>query len=201
MLNVYLVICQSYTFRHLRNKLDTIKYYTYLQNYISAIISVIFAVFAFFSLALGTPIPEYVNGLRYVATSGLFATSFIYIVFLSRGNNLLSEKDFDTITPNFANVILHYLCPAISFISFVAFERYLALDSGIWTGIVTIPSCVYWAVYLLLTVCKAWKQPYDFSSPSSKKNSKKKNDLIEILTFILIPASFVLISFLIWNVK
>ena len=91
-------------------------------------------------------------------------------------------------------MLLHYVCPAVSLLSFAVFERSIGLSSDIWTGLTAIPSCVYWVVYWILSAAKLWEEPYDFTS-------KGKNNLVEILTFVLIPLSFMAISFVLWNIK
>ena len=59
--------------------------------------------------------------------------------------------------------------------------------------LVAIPSCLYWIIYLILSSLKLWKEPYEFS--------KSKNKIYDILLFIGIPISFILISFVLWNVR
>ena len=75
------------------------------------------------------------------------------------------------------------------------FERHIDLTNDIWTGIVAIPSCTYWIVYIVLSKTKLWEEPYDFTEAS------KKNNILEILTVLLIPLSFIAISFVLWNIK
>ena len=100
---------------------------------------------------------------------------------------------FDNISGKKANILLHYLCPVISLISFIVFEKNIILNEGIWTMLVAIPSCLYWVIYLILTITKLWDEPYDFST--------KSNKLWDILLIVLIPISFIIISFIIWNVR
>lgn len=137
--------------------------------------------------------------MRYIATTGLIATMFIYVVFLSSKNkNLMSEKDFISgFSPKKANFILHYFCPVISLLSFVIFERQIILTQSEWTGYVAIPSCLYWIIYAILSATNLWEEPYDFTSTKEKK----KNTLLEALVMMSIPLSFILISYILWNIK
>ena len=48
-----------------------------------------------------------------------------------------------------ANIILHYICPILSLVSFLLFEREIKISNGIWTAIVAIPSCIYWITYII----------------------------------------------------
>lgn len=50
-------------------------------------------------------------------------------------------------------------------------------------------------VYIILTKTKLWKEPYNFAS------SDKKNKFIEVLTILLLPLSFIAISFILWNIR
>lgn len=198
ILNLILVACEIWTFFKLRRKTDIIKYYTYLQNFLALVVSAVFSVYLVIALFGSGTVPEFVRGLRYIATCGLVATTFIYVVFLS-GNrqNVMGEQDFiASFSPKAANFILHYFCPAVSLLSFLVFERQLPLTQGQWTGLAAIPSCLYWVVYLILSAAKLWKEPYDFTPANGKKNP-----FLEVLTMISLPLSYILISFILWNIK
>jgi len=199
VLNLIIIGCEIYILSKINNKKDIIKYYTYLQNFLALIISIVFSIYLFINIFLNISIPEYIKGLRYVATCGLIATMFIYVVFLSRNDkNVLSDSDFiDNFNPKKANFILHYFCPVISLLSFVIFERQIVLNTPEWTGYVAIPSCLYWIIYLILSTTKLWEEPYDFSTPKGKK----KNVLVDIAVMASLPISFILISFILWNLK
>lgn len=197
ILNLVILGCELYALGHIKGKLNILKYYTYLQNFLSLIISFVCSVYLTISIISGKTMPEFVIGLRYVATCGLVVTMFIFIVFLGNGKKIaITEDDFlSGFSPKKANIIFHYVCPMVSLLSFVVFERQVDLTNDIWTGIVAIPSCTYWIVYIVLSKTKLWEEPYDFTAAS------KKNNLLEILTVLLIPLSFIAISFVLWNIK
>lgn len=197
ILNLIIVGCEIWILSKIRNKVNIIKYYTFLQNFISLIIGIIFCVYLVIAIFFEGTIPQFIKGFRYIATSGLIATMFIYVVFLSQNSkNLMNEKDFiSKFNPKVANFVLHYFCPIISLLSFVVFERQIVLNQPEWTLYVMIPSCLYWIIYLILSVTGLWKEPYDFSL------SKNKNKFIEIITMISLPLSFILISYVLWNIK
>lgn len=197
-LNLILIACEIWTFSKLRRKTDIIKYYTYLQNLLALMVSILFSVYLVVALFGSGAVPEYVRGLRYVATCGLAAATFIYVLFLSPNKqNVMSEQDFiSDFSPKTANFLLHYFCPAVSFLSFVVFERQLPLTESIWTGLAAIPSCLYWVIYLILSAAKLWKEPYDFTPANGRKNA-----FLEVLTMAALPLSYILISFILWNIK
>lgn len=195
LFNVIIIISEIYVLSRLKKKRELFKYYTYLQNFLCLIVSIIFCVYIMGNMISDLVIPEYVRGLRYVVTTGLIFTSFIYIILLSPNkNNVISNKDFKGIKGSTANIVLHYLSPLLSLISFVVFERNIDLDTNIWTLLVAIPSCLYWIIYLILSITKLWEEPYDFSS-------KKNNKLLDLLIIICIPLFFIIISFILWNIR
>lgn len=188
ILNIIIVICELVVLSRLNKKKDILKYYTYLQNFLCLIVSIIFCIYCIGSEV----IPEYVRGLRYIVSTGLIFTTFIYILLSTNKDNKISDKDFKGIKGSTANIVLHYLCPILSLISFIWFERSICLSNSIWTLLVAIPSCLYWIVYFILSVTKLWKEPYDFST---------KNKVVDSLMVIMIPISFIIISIILWNVR
>lgn len=197
IINIIIILCEVVTLFHIKNKRDILKYYTYLQNFIALVVSLIFSVYAIGHLTSDAVIPEFVKGLRYIATCGLVATTAIFVIFLGAGKKApMTNEDFlNGYSPKVANMILHYICPILSVVSFVLFEREIALSNGIWTALVAIPSCGYWIIYAILSAAKLWEPPYDFATQD--KHSK----IGDTLTMILIPLTFILISFLVWNVS
>ncbi len=193
ILHLIIVVCEIYVLGHIRKKINILKYYTYLQNLLGLLSSVIIIV----DILCGNPMGEYAKGIRYVAVCGLAATTLIFVVFLGAGKKAaLTEDDFlRGCTPKAANTVLHYLCPALSLVSFVFFEREISLSNGIWTSLTAIPSCGYWIVYGILSAAKLWEEPYQF------EYSGKYGKVLEVSTYLLIPLSFVAISFALWNVK
>ena len=193
ILNIILIGLELMVLISIKGKRNILKYYTYLQNFLSLITSIIFSLCLIFSLSSKKSIPEFIKGLRYVSTCGLLATSFIFLIFLRKENkNVITQDDLlFNFNPKLANIILHYLSPLLSLVSLVFFEQVIILTNGIWTALVAIPSCLYWLVYLILSASKKWDEPYEFST---------KNKFIEVLTFILIPISFIVISIILWNI-
>ena len=182
----------------LKNKLSIFRYYTFLNSFIALIVSFIFSIFLINNIIYNNLVPEYIKGLRYVATCGLVATMIIYKLFLSnKSQNLISSDDFKAKTNlQKTNIIIHYVCPIISLVSFIFFERQIELLNSKWTLYTAIPSCLYWSVYLILSTLKLWEEPYDFSN-----NSKKNNQFKEMITYIGIPILFIVLSYILWNIK
>ena len=199
VLNLFITGSEIWTLSKLRKKISIIKYYTFLQNFLALAVSFIFSVYLVVAIFQSGIVPEFVRGLRYVATCGLMATMFIYVVVLSpKSKNLMTEEDFvPGFSPKTANFVLHYFCPVVSLLSFVLFERQIVFTTSEWTGYAAIPSCLYWVIYMILSVAHLWEEPYDFTMPKQKG----KNTLVEVFTMISIPVSFILISYILWKVK
>ena len=191
ILNLILIGLELIVLISIKGKKNIFKYYTYLQNFLSLIISLIFSFGTIFCLSVSESIPEFIKGLRYISVCGLLATLFIYLIFLRKENSITQDDLLFNFNPKLANIILHYLAPLLSLVSLVFFEQEIILTNGIWTALVAIPSCLYWLVYLILSATKKWDEPYKLSA---------KNKFIEVLTFILIPISFIVISIVLWNI-
>ena len=191
ILNLILIGLELIVLISIKGKKNIFKYYTYLQNFLSVITSLIFSFGTIFCLSVSESIPEFFKGLRYVSVCGLLATLFIYLIFLRKENSITQDDLLFNFNPKIANIILHYLAPLLSLVSLVFFEQEIILTNGIWTALVAIPSCLYWLVYLILSATKKWVEPYKISA---------KNKFIEALTFILIPISFIVVSIVLWNI-
>lgn len=188
IINVLFIVLEIMVLSKLRNKKDIFKYYTYLMNFIGLISSLIFCVIAVFT----SDLLSFAKGIQYVSTSGLLATMVIYSVFISK-NNKISDKDFKGVSGEIANIVLHYLCPFLAMLSLIICERDIVLNNGIWTAVVALPSIIYWIMYLILSVTKKWKEPYDFSS-------KNGNKFVESLTILAMPVIFIGISIILWEI-
>ena len=83
MFNFLLIIIEGATFLKVKNKLNILKFYTFLQNLIALAISILFCGFAIIELLGYGNVPELIKGLRYTATCGLAATMFVFAFFFS----------------------------------------------------------------------------------------------------------------------
>lgn len=190
-LNLILVCCEIVTLGHLKRKLDILRYYTYLQNLLVLCTSALFCV-GFFCFDV---MPEWVRGLQYITTCGALAAMFIFVTVLGAGKKAAMTKDdfVHNFSPTVANLLLHYICPAIACISLVFAERDIVMTDGIWTALSAVPSGVYWICYGILSAMHAWDDPYQFSS--SGQTTWK-----DVLIGFGIPVSFIGISFVLWNI-
>ena len=197
IINLIIVICELCVLGHIKGKWNILKYYTYLQNFLTVIVSLTFSVCLGVCTLTNKMVPEFIKGLRYVTTCGLLATMFIFVVFLGAGKKIeITEDDFlFGFHPRTANIILHYICPVLSCVSFLLFEKEIHISNDIWTAIAPIPSCIYWVAYLILSLTKSWEEPYNFASHG------EQNKIGDVLSVALIPLSFIFISYILWNLK
>lgn len=196
--NLTLCAAEIYCLARLRKKRDIFRYYTFLQNFLALVASFLFCIMLARHLFSGAAMAEYPSGLRYMAGCGLSSAALIYFLFLSSNDkNTIKEADFTGLSPGRANFLLHIFCPALSLLSFVFFERALPLSSSFWTGLAALPSALYWAAYLILSAAGLWEEPYELSSGSSKAPKR----LMEMLSFILLPALFILSSLVLWEIR
>ena len=141
IINLIILVCEAYVLLKVKVKKHIFKYYTFLQNFLTAIVSIIFIIYIITNMLFNYQIPEYVKGLRYITTCGLITTTLIYVLFLTTNDkNKLSNEDFHHLNPNIANILLHYLLPILSLVSFIFFEQEIILKNSIWTSIAALPS-------------------------------------------------------------
>lgn len=155
ILNLLLIFIEGATFLKVKNKRNILKFYTFLQNFIALAISILFCGFAIRELLGYGNVPELMKGLRYTATCGLAATMFVFAIFLAprfKSGKSNSHTDlFGGLEPKKANLLLHYICPIISIVSFLLFERGTVLTDSEWTGYAAIPT-----LFILLSYVLYW---------------------------------------------
>ena len=199
--NVLLLAILTWALCGIRNKRNIFKYYTYLQNFISILVSTFFVI-AVAADCMNVPrLLTAAKGFRYVATCGLVVTMFVF-TFLSitcraDKNRILCSDCKPGYPYRLVNIVLHYIAPVLAVISFLWFEKPIVLTDSLWTAIVAIPSILYWAAYLILTVTKKWDEPYSFSV----SKSKAVNDIAQVSFVPLFAVLFVFTSILLWENK
>ena len=199
--NVLLLSIQAWALCGIRNKRHLFRYYTYLQNFISILVSTFFVI-AVVADCMNVPrLLTAAKGFRYVATCGLVVTMFVF-TFLSitcrEDKNRIRSSDCKPGYPHrMVNIVLHFIAPILAVISFLWFERPIELTDSPWTAIVAIPSGLYWIAYLILTVTKKWDEPYDFFL----SENKAVNNIAQVAFVLLFVGLFVFTSILLWENK
>lgn len=197
--NAVLLTLQAWALHGIKKKRYIFKYYTYLQNFISAVAS------AFFVAAV---VANYLNyplllaaakGVRYVATCGLVVTMFVFTfisVVCKDDKNKIGSNDCKAgYNYRLVNLVLHYISPVLAVTSFLWFEKPIRLTNSVWTGLAAIPSILYWGAYFILTVTNRWDEPYRFAV----SKSKVKNDIIQVAFVLFFAVLFMITSMLLWE--
>lgn len=185
-INILIILLEIYVFKSIKRKKDIFKYYTFYQNLLLFLASINYLIFMNINLDIA-------RGVRYVATTGAITAALIYFTLLSNNQkNRIQKKDVNkNFNPKFINFLVHGLCPVLALLNTCYFETKPYYNvSDIWTGIAALPSIIY-AIYLIyFTVTKKWDEPYEF---------KSKNKFTEVLSIVLIPITFILISYFLWQ--
>jgi hypothetical protein len=89
--------------------------------------SIVFVVGGLITLCTNETIPIWMKGLRFSATHSLASTLLVFAIVLMplyKKGTLTNEIElFKGISEKNANLLLHYICPILSIISFLLFER------------------------------------------------------------------------------
>lgn len=193
IINILIIVSEVYVLSKVKKKKDIIKYYTFINNLLCLIISIVFVI-GLVLYVLNYNYLDIIRGLRYVVTCNMMSVMIMYLLFIGNDkNNRLCNNDFiNCFNYKIGNLFVHYICPLLSFISFIFFERDIYISNSIWTTIAAVPSILYWIVYGFLSSFKLWDEPYQFSS---------NNKIVDIIKILLIPIIFIGISFILWNIK
>ena len=199
--NILLLAIQMWALCGIRNKRYIFKYYTYLQNFISILVSTFFVIAVAADCMNVSRLLTAAKGFRYVATCGLVVTMFVF-TFLSitcrEDKNRIGSSDCKPgYSYRLVNIVLHYISPVLAVISFLWFEKPIVLTDSLCTAIVALPSVLYWTVYLILSVTNKWDEPYSFSV----SKSKAVNDIAQVAFVLLFAVLFVFTTILLWETK
>ena len=201
LLNISIIILETSVFAKMKNKLNILKSYTFLQNFLALVISVVYCFYAVNQLLGHGNNPVIIKGLRYTATCGLVTTMFVLAVFLAprfkSGKSRSHTDRFGGLKTKKANLILHYICPIISIVSFLVCERGTVITNSEWIGYAATPTCTYCAIYILMNTKHSWEEPYGLIVPAKEKRKK----LVGILLLIAVPAAFILISYVLFRLN
>ena len=198
LLNLIIIIIETKVLIKVIEKKNMLKFYTFLSNLIALITSIVFVVGGFITLCTNETIPIWMKGLRFSATHSLASTLLVFAIVLMplyKKGTLTNEIElFKGISEKNANLLLHYICPILSIISFLLFERNPVLLDSQWTLYAALPSIIYWVLYFLLTMTNCWEEPYGFTQKKETNETNTKG----VLFLLLIPIMSVGIDYLLW---
>lgn len=198
LLNLAIIMIEIMVLLKVVEKKNILKFYTFLSNLIALVTSIIFVGVGLIALFSNDTIPIWMKGLRFSATHSLASTLLVFAVVLmplyKKGTMTNETALFQGISAKNANILLHYICPVLSIVSFLLFEKNPVLEDSQWTLYAALPSIIYWSLYLILTITHCWKEPYGLAQ-NSETSGKNANGRFFLL---LIPIMSVGIDYLLW---
>ncbi len=141
----------------LENGWAQFRFYTQDSNYFAMLVSAAYLIAAFRSSKRGKPLPAWVVTLRYIATCLLSVTFLVVLLILSPPYGWTGFR-YTLFTG--AMTFQHLLCPILSFVSFLLFEREPIGRRAPLLAL--IPTALYAAVLVPLNAARALHGPYPF---------------------------------------
>lgn len=138
--------------------MHTFMFYTQDSNYLAMTVGIIFALFALRQLLYSKPVPHWVYVLRYISACCLALTFTVVLAVL------VPMSGPAALVPMFTGGSMlyhHLLCPVMSVVSFVFFERDAHIESRetVWA---LLPTFIYAAVLVALNFTRTVYGPYPF---------------------------------------
>ena len=147
-----------------------LEYYTQLSNYFALISATIYTVYLYKNIKgktkeknnnkeiKNTTIPKWVSILKYSSTLSLLVT-FLVVVFIL--TPMFGLKSFSWMLFQGTNFYFHTICPILTFISFIFFEKHniKGLRDNIRAMYFTM---IYATLFIILNILRVVKGPYPF---------------------------------------
>lgn len=142
----------------MRQGFGIFQYYTEISNFIAFIVCIIFIVYIIKDIKNDINLPRWLGMARYLVTTSLMVT-FLVVLFIL----IPTMKQFSAKELLFGGSMLyhHTLCPIISAISFIFFEKYhiKGWKDAIYGNLLTI---IYAIISVTLNFLKVMTGPYPF---------------------------------------
>lgn len=135
------------------------RYYTLDSNVMAAIGSLLFVITGLLSLKKGEEVPSWVKGIRLMSTSVLMVTFLVVLLVLAPFYD--PAFGFIGIFTNGSMLYHHLLCPLLSLVSFLIFER-TPVISRTWVRWSLVPTIVYALIAAILNITRVMSGPYPF---------------------------------------
>lgn len=180
VLNITIVTMEAIglVWNYFRERFDSLQYFTEDSNILAFVASCVFLATCFWAYKnKSKEYPNWVRILRYIATTCLSLTfSVVLLIFPFMTNGLPSLKIMMLQGPMLFH---HFLCPVVSFVSFVFFEEGLKFSRKT-VFIAIIPILAYAIITVILNVAHILDGPYPFLKVY------EQSILVSIIWFIVI---------------
>ena len=94
IINILIIVSEVYVLSKVKKKKDIIKYYTFINNLLCLIISIVFVI-GLVLYVLNYNYLDIIRGLRYVVTCNMMSVMIMYLLFIGNDkNNRLCNNDF-----------------------------------------------------------------------------------------------------------
>lgn len=139
-------------------KRQLIVFYTEDSNLFALAASIVMTCSILIRFRKGEPVPRWVRTFRYIATC-LLAVTFLTVVFILTPMFGLENWKFMLLEGN--SLYLHFLCPVVSILLLVFFERKpkLRWSAALWA---LVPTFVYGVILAILNFMRVVDGPYPF---------------------------------------
>lgn len=195
MLNLIIICAEAYSLIGVfaRYGVKSFAYYTNLSNFLAFFASSVCSVCLVKMLFVGGKLPNFAVRLKYFAVTSLAVTVSVVLfallpVLLYSSGGITDGSVKITVS----SLLLHFICPLLAFVSFVAFERTkLSFSLVVFAA---LPTLFYGLVMLFLNFSGMIVGPYPFFEVRSHK-------ILAAVCCPLIPLAALLFAFLFSLVK
>ncbi len=133
------------------------EFYTENSNYLGLVVSLIYCVAAVVALYNNKKVARVIYVLRFISTLCLTITLVVVVTLLAP----LMPNKFNELMLRDVGLYYHLICPLLSLISFLFFEREVKLYKKDFY-LALIPTIVYGVIVILLNLFKVITGPYPF---------------------------------------
>lgn len=163
ILNCIVVILEAISFFpiFINHESTYVQYYTQDSNFLAFIICILCVFFSIRGLRYGNyKWPQWLMLLKYIATCCLMVT-FVVVIFILAPSVGITNHGYQQLLLKGNMLYHHLLCPVLSFISFVFFEKEPALPKHA-PLFSLVPTIIYAIVAVILNIAQVISGPYPF---------------------------------------
>jgi len=149
--------CLSY----MRNGIALFRFYTEDSNFLMMAACIVSAIYLIREIRTGSAVPHSVRVFKYTAMSCLAMTFIVVIFVLAPFMTAAGMNGYQIMMLSGSMLYMHFICPVVSFLSYMLFESGKALEKGMikWA---LLPTIIYAAIAYTVNIAKLGEGPYPF---------------------------------------